>query len=121
VLEDQMIYEIVNSDIEFPVTPEMLLTTPNRAQLTPIQGKLIQRFTSGKFLKDYLRNNVNRQDGVLTFPIHSRPFVFYNRIAGSKGENNLVGLHIPRIRGDEMQLFPLNAWTQMQPTFNSLT
>lgn len=119
VLEDKMVYEILNNDLEFPVTPEMLLVTPNRAQLTPLQGKIILRFTASKLLKDFLKNQVNKADGIFSFPIRAKPFLLYTRIAGSKGENNLVGLHIPRIHGDEMQLFPLNAWTQMQPTYNS--
>lgn len=119
VLEDKMVYDIVNSNAEFPVTPEMVLVTSNQAQMTPLQNRIITRFTSSPFLKDFLRNQINKSTGVLTFPRKGRPFIFTMRIAGSRGENNMVGLHIPRIYGDEMQLFPLNAWTQLQPTYNS--
>ncbi len=119
VLEDKMVYDIVNSNKEFPVTPEMVLVTSNQAQMTPLQNRLILRFTTSKFLKDFLRNNVNKSTGVMTFPRKGRPFILTMRIAGSRGENNMVGLHIPKIVGDEMQLFPLPAWTQLQPAYNS--
>ena len=119
VLEDKMVFDIVNSNAEFPVTPEMVLVTSNQAQMTPLQNRLILRFGSSKFLKDFLRGNVNKSTGVMTFPRKGKPFILTMRIAGSRGENNMVGLHIPKIVGDEMQLFPLPAWTQLQPTYNS--
>lgn len=121
VLQDKIIHEIVNSDIEFPHdTKASVLVTPNLAQMTPIRGELSIRFNAGKFLKGYLQN-VNMQEGVMKFATRkdSKPFIFNFRIAGSKGENNMVGLHIPRIRADETQLFPLPAWTQLQPTLNT--
>lgn len=121
VLEDKMIYDIVNSYQEFPVTPEMVLVTSNQAQMTPLQNRIILRFSSSKFLKDFLRGNINKSTGVMTFPRKGKPFILTMRIAGSRGENNMVGLHIPKIIGDEMQLFPIPAWTQLQPTYNSLT
>ncbi len=121
VLEDKMVYDVVNSQTQFPVTPEMVLVTANQNQMTPLSNRLITRFTSSKLLKDFLRNNINKSTGVMTFPRKTRPFIFTMRIAGSRGENNMVGLHVPKLIGDEMQLFPLNAWTQLQPTYNSLT
>lgn len=121
VLEDKMVYDIVNSQEQFPVTPEMVLVTSNQAQMTPLQNRIILRFTASKFLKDFLRGNVNKSTGVMTFPRKGRPFIFTMRIAGSRGENNMVGLHIPKIVGDEAQLFPLPAYTQLMPAYNSLT
>ncbi len=118
VLEDKMVWDIINSPIEFPVTPEMVLVTANQAQMGPLGDRLILRFTSGKFLQDFLRNNVNKSAGTLTFPRKGKPFIFRMRIAGSRGEQNMVGLHIPKIVGDEAQLFPLPAYTQLMPAYN---
>lgn len=118
VLEDKMVYDIVNSREEFPVTPEMALVTANQAQMTPLQNRLILRFSASSFLKDFLRGNINKSTGVMTFPRKGRPFILTMRIAGSRGENNMVGLHIPRIVGDEAQLFPLPAYTQLMPAYN---
>jgi hypothetical protein len=120
VLEDKMVYDIVNSRTTTPVTPEMVLTTANQSQMTPLQNRLILRFTASKFLKDFLRNNINKSTGVMTFPRQGKPFILTMRIAGSRGENNLIGLHIPRIYGDEAQVFPLPAFTQLGPCYNGL-
>ena len=118
VLEDKIIYEVVNYEREFPVTPEQVLTTANQSQMQPLLSKLIQRFTSSPLLKHYLQNNVNKQDGTMRFPARSKPFTFYFRIAGSKGENNVVGLHVPKVKIDEAQLYPPNAYTQLLPIIN---
>lgn len=90
VLEDKMVWDIVNSRQQFPVTPEMVLVTSNQAQMTPLQNRLILRFTASKFLKDYLRGNINKSTGVMTFPRKGKPFIMTMRIAGSRGENNMV-------------------------------
>jgi hypothetical protein len=119
VLEDKMVFDVINSYDQFPITPEMLLVTANQSQMTPLQNRLILRFTGGRLLKDFLRNNINKSTGIMTFPRKGKPFIFTMRIAGSKGENNMVGLHIPKIIGDEAQLFPLPAYTQLMPAFNS--
>jgi hypothetical protein len=119
VLEDKIVYEVVNKDLMFPITQESVLVTPNQAQMTPLLNKIILRFTTSKFLRGFLNNNVNRAEGTMKFFMtQGKPMIFNFRIAGSRGENNMVGLHIPRIRGDEMQLFPLNAFTQLGPTYN---
>lgn len=120
VLEDKIVYEVINKDITFPVTQESVLVTPNQAQMTPLLNKIVLRFTTSKFLRNFLNNQVNRAEGTMKFFLQKgRPMIFNFRIAGSRGENNMVGLHIPRIRGDEMQLFPVNAFTQLGPTYNS--
>lgn len=119
IIEDKLIFEIINYDIEFPTTTESVLVTPNQAQMTPLLNKLINRFTASKFLRSFLKNNINRSDGIMRFPVYNKPMTFNFRIAGSRGENNMVGLHIPRIRADEVQLFPVNAWTQLMPAYNS--
>lgn len=119
ILEDRFVYDVVNQDIQFPVTKESVLVTPNQAQMTPLINKLIMRFTSGRILKDFLRNQINRSEGTMRFTLYQRPLVFNFRIAGSRGENNMIGLHIPRMTGDEMQVFPQGAFTQLGPAYNS--
>jgi len=119
ILEDLLTYQIVNSAIEFPRTPEQLLVTPNTNQLTPLLDRIILKFTTSPLLKDFLNNNVNRSKGTLDFRLGSRQHRLYARIAGSKEANNLVGLHIPKVCGDEFQLFPMTAFNQLQPTINT--
>lgn len=119
ILEDMLTYQILNSDLEFPKTSEQLLVTPNTNQLTPLLDRIILKFTSSPMLKEFLNNNVNRSKGTLDFKMGSRNHRFYARIAGSRESNNLVGLHIPKIGGDEMQLFPITAFQQLQPTLNT--
>jgi hypothetical protein len=119
ILEDLLTYQVLNSAIEFPRTSEQLLVTPNTNQLTPLLDRIIIKFTTSPFLKDFLNNNVNRSKGTLDFQLGSRRHRLNARIAGSRGENNLVGLHIPKITGDEFQLFPMTAFDQMQPTLNT--
>ena len=118
ILEDKIIYDVVNYDKEFPVTPEQVLTTANQSQMQPLLSKVIQRFTGSPLLKSFLRNNVNRQEGTMRFPVFSKPFTFYFRIAGSRGENNVVGLHVPQVKIDEAQLYPPKAYTQLLPIIN---
>jgi len=119
ILEDLLTYQIVNSTIEFPKTPEQLLVTPNTNQLTPILDRVILKFTTSPLLKDFLNNNINRAKGTLDFQMGTRKHRLYARIAGSKEANNLVGLHIPKVTGDEFQLFPMTAFYQLQPTINT--
>ena len=119
ILEDLLTYQILNSNIEFPRTPEQLLVTPNTNQLTPILDRLILKFTTSPMLKDFLNNNVNRSKGTMDFKMGARQHRLNARIAGSKEANNLVGLHIPKVIGDEFQLFPMTAFNQLQPTINT--
>ena len=119
IIEDLLTYQIVNADLEFPKTSEQLLVTPNSSQMTPLFDRLVLKFTTSPLLSEFLGNNVNRSKGTLDFKFGSKNHRFYARIAGSKESNNLVGLHIPKIAGDEMQLFPMTAFNQLQPTLNS--
>lgn len=119
VLEDKLIYEVVNNDIELPQTPELLLLYPNLAQLTPFFNRLIMRFTASPLLKWYLQNNVNKAQGVMTFPIRNPPVLLHARIAGGDKESNVVGLHLPRIFIDEAQIFSLGAYTKLKSVLNT--
>jgi hypothetical protein len=120
VLEDKIIYNAVNVDTEFPATKESLLVTPNVAQMTPILDRLIMRLSGSTLLKDFLRGNINKSKGTMDFPQPGGSnYRIHARIAGSTGETNMVGLHLPKMIGDEMQIFPMAAFTQLMPAWNS--
>lgn len=121
IFEDKIIHESVNDDLYFPQTKEQLLATANKAQLDPIMSRLIARFLNSPFLKDFLKGNINRSQGTFDFPVpgSSLPYRITARIAGMRGETNMVGLHVPRMKFDEAQLFPMPAWVQVQPALNS--
>lgn len=119
VLEDKLVHAVVNSHDEFPITAEMVFVTANQAQMSMPQSRFISRFTSSPFLKDFLKGKINKSIGIMEFPRKAGGSLkFWMRIAGSNGEQNMVGLHIPRIIGDEAQLFPLPAYTQLMPAYN---
>ena len=118
VLEDKFIYQTLNQDIEFPETKESLLATANKAQLDLVLGRLITRFMASPLLKEALKNRVNRSLGVLDFRFEDVQFLLRARIAGSTGDTNLVGLHVPRIAIDEAQLFNIGSWNQLSPALN---
>lgn len=119
VLEDKLVHSIVNSHEEYPVTPELVFVTANQAQMSMPQSRFISRFTGSPFLKDFLKGKINKSIGIMEFPRkHGGSLKFWMRIAGSNGEQNMVGLHLPRIIGDEAQLFPLAAYTQLMPAYN---
>jgi hypothetical protein len=115
VLEDKVVWESVNSDIAFPETKEQSLLTANTSQMTPILDRLILRFTHSPLLKDFLRGNVNRSKGTLDFPLTTGNYRINARIAGARGENNMIGLHVNKVKVDEAQVFPMPAYTQMLP------
>ena len=119
VLEDKQIFQAVNCDTEFPQTKEALITTANLTQLTPLLDRIIMRFSNSSFLRDFLRGQINRSKGTLDFPIGSNNYRLYARIAGNTGQSNMVGLHLPKIMIDEVQLFSLPAYTQLEPALNS--
>lgn len=119
IFEDMVLWESVNHDKEFPETKEQLITTANQTQMTPVQDRLILRFTNSPLLSSFLDGNINRSKGTMDFETGQGSVYRINmRIAGSRGENNLVGLHIPRIKIDEAQLFPYTAYVQLEPTWN---
>lgn len=115
--EDKIIYGIINNDTTTPITPEALLVTSNTAQMTPILDRVTNRFSRSPFMRHFI-GNFNKSKGTLDFNIDGRPYRLNARIAGLKGENNMVGQHVPVIYGDEMQLFPVSSFTQLEPAFN---
>lgn len=120
VLEDKMIYEAINTEDCFPVTKESLLVTANVSQMTPILDRLIMRLSGSILLRDFLKGQINRSKGTLDFPQPGGSNYRINaRIAGSNGESNMIGMHTPRIIGDEMSVFPMAAFTQLEPALNT--
>jgi hypothetical protein len=117
VLEDKQMFDIMNQDFQLPDTKELLITTPNQAQLEPIYGRLITRVTTSPLTKDFLQNRINRSLGTMDFRFNGIQVMHRARIAGTK-ESNLVGLHIPRAILDEGQLYPTSALTQLTPALN---
>ncbi len=91
VLEDRIIFRAVNIEECFPVTKESTLVTANVSQMTPILDRLIMRLSNSFLLKDFLKGNINRSKGTMDFPLPGGSNYRINaRIAGSKGENNMV-------------------------------
>lgn len=96
VLEDRIIFKALNAEECFPVTKESTLVTANVSQMTPILDRLILRLTNSLLLKDFLKGQINRSKGTMDFPMGSVNYRINARIAGSKGENNMVpNLRIP--------------------------
>lgn len=119
VLEDKQIVDIINHDVKYPETKEMLLTTANQAQIDPVLSRVISRATTSPLLKESLANRVNKSLGTLDFRFGEVQFIYRARIAGGNKESNIVGLHIPQINIDEGQLYLLGAFTQLMPTLNT--
>ena len=119
VLEDKLLWEILNHKTTLAETAESLITTANQNQLTPVLDKFHIRCLSSPILKEYVGKGLNRQKGTMDFIIEQRNIRLHARIAGSKSENNVVGLHLPRIKIDESQIYPLNAFRQLEPVLNS--
>lgn len=121
VLEDKMVYEAVNAEEEFPnITKESVLVTPNMAQMTRILDNKISRFMNSKLLKDFLKGNINKTAGTMKFPLAGgTEYRFFSRIAGTKGEHNMVSLHATKIKGDEIQIFPMASFMQLMPGYNA--
>lgn len=118
VLEDKQMYDILNQDYQMPDTKELLITTPNQAQMEPIYGRLITRLTSSPLFKDFLQSRINRSLGTMDFRFNGVQMLHRSRIAGTK-ESNLVGLHVPRMIIDEGQLYSTAAYTQLMPGLNT--
>jgi len=121
VLEDKIMYESINYDIIFPETKEQAVSTANENQLMPLWDRLDHRFNNSKLYSEYIRGGgLNRSKKTLTIPVpNGDPYKITSRIAGNKGENSVVGLHVARIKVDEIQLYPWSTWTQLMPTLNA--
>lgn len=118
VLEDKMIYNLVNYPDMFNVVKQSVLVTANVNQMTNILDPTINRIRASAFLREYLvKANSSKGTWDFTFP-GNVDYRFHARIAGSSGENNMVGLHLPRIYGDEIQIFPQVSWVQLRPVLN---
>lgn len=117
-IENLLIHQILNSAGLFEETPEQLLATPNQNQLTPLLDKVVGRFNTSPLLRHFLEAK-NLSKGTFDFKTGSgKLHRMYARIAGSKTENNLVGLHVEKIAIDEAQLFSMGNFHQVLPTLN---
>lgn len=119
VLEDKLLFEILNNRTELPETAETLLATANQNQLTPILDRFSMRIMASPLLKPYAKRGLNKQNGTMDFDFNGRHVRMNARITGSKSENNMIGLHLPRIRIDESQVFHIGAFRQLQPVLNT--
>lgn len=92
VLEDRLVFEAVNAEQELPDTREQVLATANAAQMTPIFDHFIMRFNS-PVLRGFM-SKVNRSSGTIDFTIRDGVnYRMFTRIAGSRGEANMVSGH----------------------------
>lgn len=119
VLEDKLLFEIINHRREMPETAETLLATANQNQLTPILDKFSMRVMSSPLLRPFTKRGLNKQNGTMDFDFNGRNVRLNARIAGSKSENNVIGLHLPKIRIDESQVFHIGVFRQLQPVLNT--
>lgn len=117
VLEDMILYSLVNGDQQLKESPDQLFVTANVAQMTPVLDRVTSRLMNGEFYRS-LRVDPNRSKGTIDV-FSDRTYRLYARIAGKTGESNLVGLHVTRIFVDEAQLLPKRAYQQMLPTLNT--
>lgn len=117
VLEDKILFDLFNSQKSLGKTPELVLATANQAQMTPLLTHLNGRILQSPFLRNFTKTGVNKNEGILEINqgIVSKMFA---RIAGSKGANNMIGLHTPRIIIDEGQVFPNVSFTELMPVLN---
>jgi hypothetical protein len=117
VLEDMLLFNLVNGDKELPESPEQLFVTANVAQMTPVLDRVISRLMSSDIFSSF-HIEPNRSKGTLDVFL-DRMYRLYSRIAGKTGESNLVGLHVTNIFVDEAQILPKGAYYQMLPTWNT--
>lgn len=99
VMEDMILNDLYMNEKYLPNTPEMLLATANQNQITPILDRLVAR-TAGSPLLSAFNPSMNRQKGTLDFTF-DRGVRLYARIAGSKQENNMIGMHVTKAYIDE--------------------
>jgi intein/homing endonuclease len=119
VLEDKMLFDIIDHRRTLVETPELLLATANMSQMTPLLNRLQSRFMSSPFLKTFVEKNLNKFEGTMGFKVDDRPIKLFARIAGQSTETNMIGLHVARIRIDESQVFNLAAYRQLTPALNT--
>lgn len=119
VLEDKLLFEVVNNEVSMPETAESLLTTANQNQMTPILDRFFMRCVASPLLRPFIKSNLNKQKGTMDFDFGSRLVRLNARIAGSRGEHNVVGLHVNKVRIDESQVYPLPAFRQLTPVINT--
>lgn len=119
VIQDYVTYLVLNAKRCFSETSrDILVATPNKNQLVPILDAIRYRFARSPILSGFV-SMVNLSNGTIDISFKHGTYRIYFRIAGQRGENNMVGLHVMYILIDESQLFPLDAWSYLLPALNT--
>lgn len=119
VIQDRVTYLMLNAKRCFSETSrDVLVATPNKNQLVPLLDAIRYRFARSPILAGFV-SLVNLSNGTIDISFKHGSYRIYFRIAGQRGENNMVGLHVMYILIDEAQLFPLDAWSYLLPALNT--
>lgn len=119
VIQDRVTYLMLNAKRCFSETSrDVLIATPNKNQLVPLLDAIRYRFARSPILAGFV-SLVNLSNGTIDIAFKHGSYRIYFRIAGQRGENNMVGLHVMYILVDEAQLFPLDAWSHLLPSLNT--
>ncbi len=118
VIQDVVVDLVLNAQRRFGDSTSFLVITPNRNQMVPLLDGVRSILLQSPITRDLI-TNINLSNGTLDFRCGSTTYRGYFRIAGQGGENNVVGLHVGTVIIDEAQLFPLDAWTHLQPVLNT--
>lgn len=117
-LEDRMLFQLMNPKESFGLTKEMLFSTANESQMAPVVDKLNSRILASPLLRNFTKTGLNKQERMMKLTFKDQEVRFITRIAGNKGESNVVGLHVNKAYIDESQLYPRSTYTQLTPTIN---
>lgn len=78
---------------------EGLLFTPRDSHLSPIIDRVYGRISRERFFKEFVTTSTRGESPKLVF---KTGFVWYGRIEGSQGDQNMAGLRAAEILGDEL-------------------
>jgi hypothetical protein len=98
---------------------EILYAVPSKVHMQPVWEGLVRNFRINSFLKNYLprTQGINSADNTIKL-LNGANFI--SRIAGQSGDGrNFIGLHLPVGFVDEAGYFPLPAFQEMQPIYNT--
>jgi intein/homing endonuclease len=116
VLQLRILHDVISNKFKTGSANEVLLVTPNRAQLDPIFLRFIQLFRKHPLLKHFIdKNSINVSSHEIKLLNGS---MIRCRIVGQAGDSNVVGMHVPQIYVDESQLINWLAWNSLLQTLN---
>ena len=90
---------------------ETLITTPNMAHLRPLMERIINRITSNRFLYSNVKRLVRSPEYYIEFVNGHK---LHARIAGAKGGQSILSLHVDNVFVDEAQLYGPRATYTLQ-------